>query len=128
MENGAPTNLVIRCSLFLFTEGYPVDPIFRRDHEDILMRHAVDLVLHLLPADFDATTDDQAEELSFLRRFGQARINAATVDYVRRPGNHLDRQIKSGKFSHPMSRQHEFDEWHSPPERGQQVAEAIEAQ
>lgn len=30
---------------------------------------------------------------------------------LRRAGNHLDRQIESGKFKQPIARQHEFDEW-----------------
>jgi hypothetical protein len=36
-----------------------------------------------------------AEKLAFK----QARTNMETVTYIRRPGNHLDKQIRSGKFS-----------------------------
>ena len=36
MENGAPTNLVIRRSVFLMTEGYSPLQMFRRDHEDVM--------------------------------------------------------------------------------------------
>ena len=150
MENGAPTNLVVRRALFLLAEGYPVEPAWRRDHEDVLLTHALDLILNILPAygeelpepgrQVDAGEGKGLHEVvgeagalaagggGFRRRFGMARINAATVDYVRRPGNHLDRQIKSGKFLQPMSRQHEFDEWHATPERATAVAAAVEAQ
>jgi hypothetical protein len=36
IENGAPTNLVIRRSVFVFAEGYSPLPMFRRDHEDVM--------------------------------------------------------------------------------------------
>ena len=49
--------------------------------------------------------------------------------YDRRPGNHLDVQIKSGKFAHPMAEQHKYDEWHQAgPERGRQITAAIQSQ
>jgi hypothetical protein len=63
------------------------------------------------------------------RRFGHVKVPMATVVYDRRPGNHLDQQIKSGKFAHPMSEQHLYDTWHKAgPERGRQITEAIAAQ
>lgn len=39
MENGAPTNLVIRRSVFELSEGFSPESMFRRDHEDIMNRH-----------------------------------------------------------------------------------------
>lgn len=131
---------VIRRNLFLFAEGYPIEPMFRRDHEDILLTHALELVvqviacrLHtangvgviswLFPAGFSsrlcrlvaadapgsrvkntslafffgpricrhtqprlvsAGREEEPEDgEGFPRRFGTARINAVTVDYVR---------------------------------------------
>jgi hypothetical protein len=63
------------------------------------------------------------------RRFGYAKVPTATVVYDRRPGNHLDVQIKSGKFAHPMAEQHKYDEWHQAgPERGRQITAAIQSQ
>ena len=129
--------------------------MFRRDHEDIMHTHALDYVRHRLPAPAPsalrgeaeeeeegsaggASLEDEAEgdggenslpEEEDARRFGHVKVPMATVVYDRRPGNHLDQQIKSGKVAHPMSEQHLYDTWHKAgPERGRQITEAIAAQ
>ena len=49
MENGAPTNLAIRRSIFIFSEGYSPLDMFRRDHEDVMFTHAIEYVRQRLP-------------------------------------------------------------------------------
>ena len=125
MENGAPTNLAIRRSIFIFSEGYSPLDMFRRDHEDVMFTQAIEYVRQRLP--IAGLTDEGQPHQQ--RRYGYAKVAKATVVYNRRPGNHLDTQIKSGKFAHPIAEQSQYDEWHrAGPERGRAVQEELEEQ
>ena len=87
------------------------EELFRRDHEDIMHTHALDYVRHRLPAPAPSvlrgvahsetpdyvdlgTDEEEAEHEEEARRFGHVKVPMVTVVYDRRPGNHLDVQVR----------------------------------
>ena len=90
------------------------EELFRRDHEDIMHTHALDYVRHRLPAPEPSVLRGEAvgsatpaggaeldaggrgvEHEEEARRFGHVKVPMATVVYDRRPGNHLDVQVRA---------------------------------
>jgi hypothetical protein len=101
------------CGVTLLRNVCAQEELFRRDHEDIMHTHALDYVRHRLPAlepsvlrdkavgsvmpldsvDLD-TGEEEAEHEEEARRFGHVKVPIETVVYDRRPGNHLDVQVR----------------------------------
>ncbi len=76
IENSVPLNLCVRRECHEFVEGFPEAPVYKK-----------------------TVCEDIAYGLAVEQFFKVCRVGLETVEYIRYPGNHFDRQLK--KFQTP---------------------------